>query len=65
MTAQQKLNARIAKIDTAQLIDICRQINLRTDAEAAIVLSAGLDALMARMDDERFLALCNELEVAA
>lgn len=61
MTAQQKLNARLAKLSVSTLKGVVVKLaNVHTD-EACIVSSAALDQLMARMPDADFIAFCDAL----
>lgn len=62
MTARQKLQAAIESRPTAQLIEIARELNLRTTDESILVSSEVANVLETRMDSDSFLALMNELE---
>lgn len=62
MTAQQKLNAKVASQSTASLKKIATAMNSDIRDESSIVLSAALDALMARLPEAEFVSFCSELE---
>ena len=62
MTAQQNLNRKIATQSVAGLVEMARKLFNDTRDESGVVLSAVLDNLMVRMDEDSFVALCAELE---
>jgi hypothetical protein len=64
MTAQQKLTAKVSSLNVAMLKDMAKKLIADTRAEADIVLSATLDALMNKMPEDQFVAFCEELEAA-
>ncbi len=64
MTAQQKLTAKVSGLSTKMLMSVAKKLVSDTRAEADIVLSATLDALMAKMPEDQFVAFCEELEGA-
>ena len=64
MTAQQKMTAKIASRSTASLIEMASLLYSDVRAESDIVLSAVLDALMGRLPEGKFVALCSKLETA-
>lgn len=64
MTAQQKLTAKVSGLKVAMLKDMAKKLITDTRAEADIVLSATLDALMAKLPEDEFVAFCEELEAA-
>jgi hypothetical protein len=62
MTTQQNLTAKISTLSTATVKQVCREMNVRMDDEASVVLSASLNDLMARISTEDFQDFCAELE---
>lgn len=64
MTAQQKLTAKVQALKVATLKEMAKHLVVDARAEADIVLSATLDALMAKMPEAQFVAFCDELEAA-
>lgn len=64
MTAQQKITAKVSGLNVATLKDMAKKLIADTRAEADIVLSATLDALMAKLPEDQFVAFCDELESA-
>jgi len=64
MNAKQKIEAKVSALSIATLKDMAKQLIADTRAEADIVLSATLDALMVKMPEEAFVTFCGELEAA-
>lgn len=64
MTAQQKITAKVSGLKVAMLKDMAKKLIVDTRAEADIVLSATLDALMGKLPEDEFVAFCEELEAA-
>jgi len=64
MTAQQKLTAKVSSLNVSMLKEIAIKMAADTRAEADIVLSATLDALMAKLPEAEFVAFCEEMEAA-
>lgn len=61
MTAQQQIEAKIAKLSTEALKDMAIKLYADVRDGAEIVLSAVLDALMARMPEDEFVTFCDQV----
>lgn len=59
--AQQKLTAKIAGLSVATLQDMAAKLIVDQREGTEIVLSAVMDALMARMPEAKFVAFCEAL----
>jgi hypothetical protein len=59
--AQQKINARVASLSVATLKDMAGKLMNDQRAGTEIVLSAVMDALMARMPEAEFVSFCEVL----
>ncbi len=64
MTAQQKFTAKVSGLSVSMLKEIAIKMMADTRAEADMVLSAALDALMAKLPEAEFVAFCEEMEAA-
>lgn len=64
MTAQQKMTSKIASRSTASLKEMAIVLFSDARAESGLVLSAVLDALMARLSESEFVAFCSKMEAA-
>jgi len=64
MTAQARITGIIARQSDASLRDMARRLQHDHRDGAEVVLSAVLDALMARLSESAFVAFCAELEAA-
>jgi hypothetical protein len=62
MTATEKLNAKVAALNTETLKDMAGKLMRDTREGTELVLSAVLDALMGRLPEAEFVALCEGLE---
>jgi hypothetical protein len=60
--AAAKLNARIAAMTTAQLLEISLRMALDTSNEAIIVCAKVEGELMRRMPEAEFVAHCGQIE---
>lgn len=64
MTAQQKFTAKVSSLSIPMLKEVANKMMADTRAEADMVLSAALDALMAKLPEAEFVAFCEEMESA-
>jgi len=64
MTAQQKFTAKVSSLNVPMLKEIALKMMAEPRAEADMVLSAALDALMAKLPEAEFVAFCEEMEAA-
>ena len=62
MNAAAKLTAKIEAQSTDALKDMASKLMADMRDGAEIVLSAVLDALMVRLPEDQFVALCEKLE---
>lgn len=53
---------KVSQLKTNDLIEMVEGIIKKESKEADMVLDIILDVLMDRMDDDNFLALCNQIE---
>lgn len=61
MTAQQKLNAKIARLSVATLKDMAGKLVNDNRDGSEIVLSAVLDSLLGRMPEADYVVFCEGL----
>lgn len=62
MTATEKLNAKVAALNTEALKDMAGKLMRDTREGSEIVLSAVLDTLIGRLPEAEFVKLCEGLE---
>lgn len=62
MTAQQKLTSKIASQKTEALKEMAAALYADMRDGADLVFSAVLDALMARLPEDDFVAFCEKME---